>query len=215
MSLLRPNVLECLLLLAALVCACAVRPWRLLLPGSRYELLTPLAVGAIALGCLWWGARPQYSQLASLIGVNLVLLCVGWPLTVLLVAGVAATGWLVGITDLWTAGGLAFWRGVVPATAAMAIGHALRAAFGERVMVYLLGRAFLVPLAVTFAAALLANLARDDFQHLGAELVPALLLCALGDAMMTGTVVALLVAAAPAHLATWSDALYLRAPRLT
>jgi uncharacterized membrane protein len=51
------------------------------------------------------------------------------------------------------------------------------------------------------------------FDALGAEAAPALLLVALIDAMLTGTVVTLLVAGQPTWLATWSDRLYLRTRR--
>lgn len=207
------HLLETCLLALAVGIACWVRPWRLLALGSPHSLIPPLLLLGIALPVLWWWPGAQMSPLLCLVGANLALLALGWPLAVLLFAFAGAAGVVVGPAELDAAAALAFWHGVLPATLGLLGGHALRKAFGTHPVVYLLGRAFLLPLACTFGAALAAQAWAGRFDALGAGAVPALLLVALIDAMLTALVVALLVAEQPTWLATWSDRLYLRGRR--
>lgn len=209
MTLLSSNVLESLVVVLALACAWSTRPWRLLAFGSRYELLTPLILSLVLLPALWWWPGAHWSRLAALLGANLVLLALGWPLAIMVFVFAAAWGVLIDQASWLSAMGEAFWRGVLPATLALGLGHAARRLLGTNPFVYLLGRGYLLPLATTFACALASAAARDDFAALGDAAPAALALAALGDAMLTGTAVALLVACRPESLATWSDALYL------
>ena len=206
-----PHLLEVCLLAVAVGAACWVRPWRLFAIDSPYSLLPALLLLGAALPALWWWPGAQLGSLLCLLGANLALLALGWPLAVLLFAFTGVAGVLAGQADAGTAGALAFWHGVLPATLGLLGGHALRTAFGAHIVSYLLGRAFLLPLACTFGAALAAQAMAGRFDALGADAAPALLLVALIDAMLTGVVVTLLVAEQPAWLATWSDRLYLRA----
>lgn len=212
MTLLSPNVFEALCVGVALACAWSTRPWRLLAFGSRYELLTPLILALVLLPALWWWPGAQWSRLAALLGANLVLLTLGWPLAILVFVFAAGWGVLIEQAGWLAAFGEAFWRGVAPATMGLFLGHAVRRVLGTHPFVYLLGRGFLLPLGTTFACALMAAAVRDDFVVLGNAATAALALAALGDAMLTGTAVALLVACRPQSLATWSDALYLARP---
>ncbi len=204
-----PHLLEVLLLALAVGAACWIRPWRLLAFGSPYSLLPALLLLGAALPMLWWWPGAQVSPLLCLVGANLALLALGWPLAVLLFAAAGLFGVITGFAGWGGAATVAFWHGVLPATLGLLAGHAVRTAFGAHVMVYLLGRAFLLPLAGTFGAALAAQAMTGRFDVLGADAVPALFLVALIDAMLTGMVVTLLVAEQPTWLATWSDRLYL------
>lgn len=213
MSVLAPHLLETCLLVLSASAACWVRPWRLLAFDSPYSLFPALLLLAIALPVLWWWPGAQLAPLLCLLGANLALLALGWPLAVLLFAFAGVGGVLTGHAEPGAAAALAFWHGVLPATLGLLGGHALRKAFGTHIVSYLLGRAFLLPLLCTFGAAMAAQAMTGRFDALGADAAPALLLVALIDAMLTGTVVTLLVAEQPAWLATWSDRLYLRTRR--
>ncbi|MBA2672184.1 hypothetical protein [Ramlibacter sp.] len=212
MSVLAPHLLEICLLALAVGAACWVRPWRLFALDSPYSLLPALLLLGTALPLLWWWQGP-IGTLLCLLGANLALLALGWPLAVLLFAFTGVAGVLTGHADAGAAAAAAFWHGVLPATLGLLGGHAVRTAFGTRVMSYLLGRAFLLPLACTFGAAMAAQAMTGRFDALGADAAPALLMVALIDAMLTGVVATLLVAAQPTWLATWSDRLYLGARR--
>lgn len=209
MTLLQPNALECLLLAVALACALLVQPWKLLAYGGRHDLLLPLLAGLVLLPCAWWWPGPQYGGLAALVGANLLLLTAGWPLAMPVFALAGVWGWMIGASDMAGAGAMAFWRGVLPATLALAGGWAVRRFWGERVHAYLLGRAFFVPLGAAFCAALLDSSVRDAFHRFSGEAGSVLLLMSLVDAMTTVMAVSLLVVAFPRCLATWSDTLYL------
>ncbi|MES2938771.1 MAG: hypothetical protein V4864_13880 [Pseudomonadota bacterium] len=213
MSVLSPHLLEICLLALCACAACWVRPWRLLAFDSPYSLLPALLLLGIALPVLWWWPGAQLGPLLCMVGANLALLALGWPLAVLLFALAAAAGVLTGQAEMGAAAALAFWQGVLPATLGLLGGHALRRVFGTHIASYLLGRAFLLPLLCTFGAAMAAQAVTGRFDALGAQAAPALFLVALIDAMLTATVVTLLVAEQPTWLATWSDRLYLRARR--
>lgn len=210
-----PHVLEFVLLAAALGIALWVQPWRLLAADSPHALLAPLVVLGVALPMLWWWPGAGISPLLSLLGANLALLALGWPLAVLLFAIAGAFGVLTGDAGWGAAAAVVCWQGILPATLGLLAGHAVRSLFRAHVLSYLLGRAFLLPLLCTFGAALAARALTGRFDALGEDAVPALFLVALIDAMLTGIVAVLLVAEQPAWLATWSDRLYLRSRRRT
>jgi uncharacterized membrane protein len=208
MGVLSPGLAELLLLGVASAAACMVRPWRLLGPGSRYALWHPLVLALLASSVLWWWRPSEFSSLQALVGAQLVLLVLGWPLAVLAFVACGAVGVALGADPL-AAATTAFWSGVLPATLGLALGHGLRRLIGTHVFGYLLGRAWLVPLACTWSCAMLSHAWLGRHGWLQAEAGPALLLVAVLDAMLTGTVATLLVATCPRCLATWSDALYL------
>ena len=207
------TLLNLLLVSAALLTALALRPWRQLAGGA---LLSPLLAALVITPWLWalpWLHRmPIHLQLS---GACLILLALGWPLAVLVFAAVALVcGWIAPV-DWVEQLDMALWLGVVPATLALGLGWVLRRALPHNVFVYILGRAFLGTVLCMFAA---GTLAQWTGHLLAVAVEPGLALVARwllawGDAIMTGMIVAVCVAFRPQWLATWSDRLYLQAPR--
>lgn len=203
--------LEAALALLAVGVALALRPWRLLQGG----LLTP-ALAALALLPWFWLLPQKLPQglAVQLSGACLLLLMLGWPLAVLVLALVAAAVWALGhagwdaVLSQWV------WVGLMPATVALGIGAALRRWLPPNPFVYTLGRGFLGTAVAVFVAGALYEMV----YHLlgGNTLHDALVarwLMAWGDAFLTGLFTAVFVAFAPQWLATWSDARYLRPPQ--
>ena len=215
--------LETLIAFAALAGALAVRPWRMLggravpgEPGARAAspLLTPLLATLVALPWAWalptLHAMPLQLQWS---GACLVALMLGWPLAVPVLLAVAGIAGLLSPTLAWSdALGLAVWNGVVPATFALLLGVLLRRLTGTRLFVYVLGRAFLGTALSLFAASTLSQWMGHTLPGVGEQLsLVARWLMAWGDAVVTGMLCAVFVAFKPEWLATWSDALYLKA----
>ncbi len=167
----------------------------------------------------WWAALPLLWSLDAvtgmpvlqpLSGICILLLMLGWPLTVLMLAPVAAV--MMFMADLSLADALhrMVWLGLMPATLALVLGAGLRRWLPHHLFVYILGRGFFATaLAVTGAGALAAwiygvpaNLSVDD-------VLLARGLAASGDAFLTGMLIAIFVAFKPEWLATYTDHLYL------
>jgi hypothetical protein len=202
--------LDFLIGLVAIAASVAVRPWRLLAFDSRYELLPPLLILGIMLPMLWWSSQQEMAvPVMRIMGAQLALLTLGWPLAVLLFAYVALGGMVGAEASLGSALSAFVWAGVMPATLGLAAGHLLRLFGRSHPMSYLLGRSFVVALLATFGAALLAQGLFDRYQSIGEGVIPALFLASLLDAMLTGACMTLLVALYPRCAATWSDRLYL------
>ncbi|WP_053843227.1 hypothetical protein [Paracidovorax avenae] len=221
--------LEAAIVLIALAAAAATRPWRLLAagpaphapqgPGDAPEarqaspLLTPLLATLVFLPWIWalptLHAMPLQLQMS---GACLVVLMVGWPLAVPVLATVAAMAALLSPALTWSeALGLAAWQGVVPATLALLLGALLRRLAGTHLFVYVLGRAFLGTALCMFAASGLALWSGHGLPGVDPGLaMVARWLMAWGDAVVTGMLCAVFVAFRPEWLATWSDRLYLR-----
>ncbi|MGD9941730.1 MAG: energy-coupling factor ABC transporter permease [Burkholderiaceae bacterium] len=196
---------------AALAVSLAMRPWRLMPHGER---LGPLLGSLVLLPWVWMlpGPLPIASQI-HWSGACLVVLMLGWPIAVPVLIGVAAASWLIAPTLSGAqAVALAFWQGVLPATLALGAGALLRRAFGERLFVYLFGRAFIATVLCVFVSGLLQAATGDAIPDVdfGSSLV-ARWLMAWGDGIVTGMLAAVFVAFMPQWLATWSDALYLHA----
>ncbi|MBD3893105.1 hypothetical protein [Hydrogenophaga sp.] len=204
------SLLEALLGLILLVLALALQPWRML----AGPLLTPTLAALALLPWLWLlpqhlppGLPVQFS------GACLLLLMLGWPLAVLVLAIVALTVWLLGQADAAAVLSQWVWLGLVPATLALALGAAMRRWLPPNPFIYTLGRGFLG----TALAVFLAGVAYELMYRLvgGVALEQALVarwLMAWGDAFITGMLVAIFVAFAPQWLATWSDERYLKSP---
>lgn len=209
------SAVEAALLALAWAAALAVRPWRLLRAGGApTPLVMPTLACLVLVPWLWsWPALAAMPVPLHWSAAPLVVLLLGWPLAVgcLSVAGPVATlanglGWAEGLS-------LTVWSGLLPATLALGLGHAVRKACGPHPLGYLFGRAFFVPLLVMAAC----GCAACAWPHRGGaadadmQIVTALLL-AVGEASWTCALATLLVACRPQWLATWSDALYLPRP---
>ncbi|WP_374411487.1 hypothetical protein [Hydrogenophaga sp.] len=187
-----------------------LRPWRML----DGPLLTPALAGLVLLPWLWLLPQkmPQGLQV-QLSGACLLVLMLGWPLAVLVLAGIALVVWGMGqaapeaVLTQWV------WTGLVPASLALGIGAVLRRWLPANPFIYTLGRAFLGTAASVFVAGLLFEGLQWLAGEPGRELsLIARWLMAWGDAFLTGMFGAIFVAFVPQWLATWSDERYLRPP---
>ena len=209
---------ELALLALALAAALVVRPWRLLGSSELHPgLATPSLAALTIIPWLWaWPFSAALPVPLQWSGAALAVLVLGWPLAipVLVIAGIgtvaiAGASWSVALSAT-------LWSGVLPATVVLLFGHAVRRVWGTHPAVYLLGRAFAVPLVALFVCDLVAatgggqSFASEDRQMR----VLAAFLLAMGEASWTCAIASILVACRPQWLATWSDELYLR-PRRT
>jgi len=199
---------EILFALTALAVALWLRPWRML----QGELLTPALAAVVLLPGLWLlpyalpkGLAIQFS------GASLLVLMLGWPLAVLVLAVVALIVWALGSADAGAALSQAVWLGLVPATLALGIGNLLRRWLPPNPFIYTLGRGFLGTAVAVFVSGVLMELLH---RLAGAPVLEQALvarwLMAWGDAFLTGMFAAVCVAFAPQWLATWSDVRYLK-----
>lgn len=190
--------------------AVATRPWRML----QGPLLTPTLA---ALALLPWGwMLPQWLPPALPLtwsGACLLALSLGWPLSVLVLSGVALQVWAFGGWEAEAVFTLWLWLGVLPATLTMLLGAAMRRWLPDHVFIYILGRGFLGTVLCMFVAGWLHEVAYHSLGNIGMhDAVLARWLMAWGDGFMTGGAVAIAVAFFPQWLATWSDQRYLRHP---
>lgn len=216
--------LEAAIVLLALAAALAARPWRML--GSRPPLAhethgappalwTPLLATLVFLPWMWalptLHAMPLQLQWS---GACLVVLMLGWPLSVPVLIAVGITAALVSPALAWgDALGAIAWLGVVPATLALGLGALVRRYTGTKPFVYVLGRAFLGTVLCVFAAGVLSQWSGHALPGVGGDLsLVARWLMAWGDGFVTGMLAAIFVAFKPQWLATWSDRLYLPRP---
>ena len=202
--------LNLLMAAACVVLAAWLRPWRML----RGPLLTPALAAVALLPWVWLLPQkmPQGLQV-QLSGACLLVLMLGWPLAVLVLAAVATVVWQVGqstadqVLVQWV------WIGLVPATLALAVGAALRRWLPANLFIYTLGRAFMgTALSMFLAGVMLEWLSELAGQPPREQAMVARWLMAWGDAFLTGMAGAIFVAFVPQWLATWSDERYLRPP---
>ncbi|MDP2415905.1 MAG: hypothetical protein U1D25_15060 [Hydrogenophaga sp.] len=203
---------EILFAFCALAVALWLRPWRML----QGELLTPALAALVLLPGLWLLPQVLPKGLAiQFSGASLLVLMLGWPLAVVVLALVALAVWAVGSADAWAALSQAVWIGLVPATLALGIGTLLRRWLPPNPFVYTLGRGFLgTAVAVFLSGVLMELLHRLAGAPALEQALVARWLMAWGDAFLTGMFAAVCVAFAPQWLATWSDARYLKPPVL-
>lgn len=197
-----------LLGLAGVALALALRPWRML-PDAA--LPWPALAAWAALPLLWsLDATTGMPLLQPLSGACLLLLMLGWPLTVLMLVPVTAV--MAAATDLTLLDALhrSVWLGLVPATLALGLGAALRRWLPHHLFVYILGRGFFITaLALGATGALSAWLHGVPGSLDSADVVLARGLTAFGEAFLTGMLVAIFVAFRPHWLATYTDRIYL------
>ena len=143
----------------------------------------------------------------------MLVLMLGWPLAVLVLALVAVAVWAIGPSDAVAVLSQWVWIGLVPATLALLLGAAMRRWLPPHLFIYTLGRGFLGTALVVFGSGVLYENLHDLLG--GVTLHDALVarwLMAWGDAFLTGIITAVFVAFAPQWLARWSDARYLVKP---
>jgi len=190
------NTLNLLLALPAVAMALALKPWRL--------LRSPPPWPALAV----WAALPLLQPLS---GVCILLLMLGWPLTVLALLPVGGVMWLAAGLDAGGALHRVVWLGLVPATLALALGAGVRRWLPRHLFVYIMGRGFFATaLALTLSGALAAWLFGVPASLQSGDVMLARLLSAFGDAFITGMLTAIFVAFRPQWLATYADHLYLK-----
>lgn len=200
--------LDLLLATTGLLLALALRPWRALAgttppwPALAWWAVLPL---------LWsLDALTHMPLLQPLSGVCVLLLMLGWPLTVLMLVPVTAVIALLADVSALDALHRSVWLGLVPATLAMLLGAGVRRWLPKHLFVYILGRGFFATaLAVAGAGWLAAVLFGVPTTLSLADVLLARGMAASGDAFLTGMMVAICVAFRPQWLATYTDKLYL------
>lgn len=201
-------LLDLLLAVAALLVALALKPWRV-------AAATPPAWPALAcwatMPLLWSLDRVAGTPLLQpLSGAGLLLLMLGWPLTVLALLPVLGLITLLSGLDATEALHRTVWLGLVPATLALGLGAAVRRCLPHHLFIYILGRGFFgTALAVAGAGIAAALLFGVPAELNLADVMLARVLTAFGDAFITGMLVAIFVAFRPEWLATYADRLYL------
>jgi uncharacterized membrane protein len=199
---------EIFLVFAALAVALWLQPWRML----QGPLLTPALAAVVLLPGLWLLPQALPQGLAiQFSGASLLVLMLGWPLAVIVLALVALAVWAIGSADAWSVLSQWVWIGLVPATLALGIGMLLRRWLPPNPFIYTLGRGFLGTAVAVFVSGVLMELLH---RLAGAPMLEQALvarwLMAWGDAFLTGMFAAICVAFAPQWLATWSDVRYLK-----
>lgn len=202
--------IELTLALLGLGLALWFKPWRML----RGPLLSPSLAALALLPWLWLLPQKMPAGLQiQLSGASLLVLMLGWPLAVVVLALVAVLVWTLGQTGLNTVLSQWVWIGLAPATLALGIGSMLRRWLPPNPFIYTLGRGFLgTAVAVFLSGGLMAWLHRLTGGAALEQVLVARWLMAWGDAFLTGMFCAMFVAFAPQWLATWSDARYLKPP---
>jgi uncharacterized membrane protein len=196
--------------LCALACAAAatMAPWR----GLARSPVQSVWLAALVLLPLLWSAKSALpgGPVLQLSGAPLLVLMLGWPLTVLTLVPVAAlAAWVANASApealVWLA-----WNGIVPATAALLMGLGTRRWLPRHLFVYILARGFAATaLAMTAAGALevwrLPLPAGTDAE----SLLLAHWLIGWGEAFSTGALTAIFVAFRPQWLSSYTDRRYL------
>ena len=210
--------IEAILLALAWAAVLLVRPWRLLRPHEgKVALATPLLASITVLAWLWsWPGLAALPFPLHWSGAPLAVLMLGWPLAVPVLTLAGASTMLTDDASLAAALQLTVWSGLLPATAMLLLGYAVRKALGPNPVAYMMGRAFAVPMLALAGCALLGASMGEALSGATGDLQRvAIALLAMGEASWTCAVASLLVAYRPQWLATWSDPLYLRRPART
>lgn len=206
------TVVDILLAVLAVGVALWLRPWRAVGPsGPPWPWLAWCAVLPMV-----WGVDHYVGSVVvqPLSGATLLMLLAGWPLAVLALLPVALVTAVLAHLEWLEALHRYVWLGLVPATAALAIGAALRRWLPHHLFIYILGRGFIGTALCTAAAGWLSGWLHGSPPGVDdSELAIARWLAAWGDAFLAGMLVAIFVAFRPQWLATYSDRLYLDGDR--
>jgi uncharacterized membrane protein len=207
----RMTTLEAILLLCALAASLALQPWRMLRGGGAMPpLATPLLASLVLLPWLWaWPVGADLPMPLQWSGAALAVLMLGWPLAIPVLALAGASTMLTAGAPIEEAISTTVWSGVLPATAVLLMGHAVRRAFGTHPLAYIVGRAYAVPLAAVFFSVVTSAWAGGGISGDDEAAFVVAFLMAMGEAAWTCALASLLVAWQPAWLATWSDERYL------
>jgi uncharacterized membrane protein len=205
--------LELVLVLLACGVALGLRPWRAV---GRDGPPWPWLAWAAVLPLLWGADHYLKTPLAlPLSGACLLMLMAGWPLAVLALIPVAALTAFMAEMPPGEMLHRLVWLGLMPVTAAMLLGAALRRWLPNHLFVYILGRGFFATaLAVTAAGWLGLWRHGQAIEGVGVgDAAIAVWLTAWGDAFITGMIVSIFVAFRPQWLATYADRIYLPVTR--
>jgi uncharacterized membrane protein len=204
-----PMLLSIALVFFALAVAVAMQPWRQFSSGTIWH---PLLACLVLLPWVWAAQKVMPDGVAvQLSGASLMVLMLGWPLTVISLVLIAAAGaWLGGIGLAQALDHLA-WNGVVAATLALLIGLATRRWLPQHPFVFILGRGFIATAVAVMAAGTIATWLHPEpaITERGIVLLGHWLM-AWGEAFFTGMMVSIFVAFKPQWLASWSDERYLK-----
>jgi uncharacterized membrane protein len=213
-SLTPATFIDAALLGVALGVASLFKPWRVL---QHAPLQNPWLFAMLAMPALWWTRHLLPPNVALHVsGAALLVLMVGWPLTIWSLPWVAlaatALTWRQWPLNVDWAAMLSqcVWSGVIPATLALLLGLLVRRLLPKHLFVYILGRGFIATaLAVTAtgALAILANHKPDTLNE--GEWMLGYWLLGWGEAISTGMLTAIFVAFQPHWLLTYSDQRYL------
>jgi uncharacterized membrane protein len=194
-----------LLALASLGIAVWLRPWRCVSPNGP-PWAWGLVWGAIT---LLWAGQPGNGLLLPITGATLLVLMAGWPLALLALFAAAALAIAGGSVPIADALNRLVWMGIVPATCVLFIGAAVRRWLPPHLFAYILGRGYLGSFAASaLAGGLALGTGVQSAQITASELMVAHVLIATGDALLCGTLVAILAVLRPQWLATFSERLY-------
>ncbi|MDP3809708.1 MAG: hypothetical protein Q8Q78_01775 [Hydrogenophaga sp.] len=210
------TAIETALLALAVTAALAVQPWRMLRgTGAVTPLATPLLATLVILPWLWaWPIGGNLPVPVQWSGAALAVLMLGWPLAIPVLVATGMSTVLTVHASIGEAISSTVWFGVLPATAVLLLGHAVRRAFGANPLAYVFGRAYGVPLLALFGCTLGSAFVAGAMARAGDPTgFVAAFLMAMGEAAWTCAIVSMLVAWRPQWLATWSDTRYLRSQK--
>lgn len=199
---------DAIVLALAWAAALALRPWRLLRPWQgEVRLATPLLASLTLLPWLWaWPGLAALPVPLHWSAAPLVVLLVGWPLAVPVLTLAGLSTMLSVHASLAQALSLTVWSGLLPATLVLALGYGVRRALGVNPVVYMLGRAFVVPMLALGVCALAAAASGHGLHGTTGTLERvAIGLLAMGEASWTCALVSLLLVWRPHWLATWTE----------
>jgi len=197
----------CLILLAVAIAAW-LRPWRAVtVEGPPWAWILAWAAVPLLWGLDVYARLPIMQPMSA--APLLVLLC-GWPLTVLALLPATAVMALAGDIGVAEILHRLVWLGLVPATAILLLGAAIRRWLPNHLFVYILGRAYFGVFAACAFSGWMAMATHPAPVGIPmADQMIAGALTAFGEALITGMLVAAIVAFRPEWLATYSDRLYL------